>query len=134
MIWTGALQKTGTLSRLEQHGRDVRAVTVYTHTFVLGGEDGMADDRENPFFTASGTTPQEAEARAREVYLKAVGCSHRMKRKGPMLMECTACGVQQRTALAASASSALAEKPKGKPSKSKSRAKSAGWLSWLRTA
>lgn len=100
MIWVGAIQKTGSLSRLEPFGKDVRAVTVYTHTFVLGGQDGLADDREDPFFTASAATPGEAEAQAHAVYLKAISCSHDMKRKAPMLLECCLCGVQQRTALA----------------------------------
>ncbi len=97
MIWVGALQTKGQLSRLEPYKKDVRVVTVYTHTFVLGNEKGLADDREDPFYTATGATPEEAEAAAHMVYLRATACTHDMKRTSPTLLECSHCGVQQRT-------------------------------------
>lgn len=100
MIWVGALQKTGSMTKLEPFKGDVRAVTLYTHTFVMGGKNGLADDREDPFYTACAPTPEEAEAQAYAVYLRASACAHRMKRLSPMLMECPVCGVQQRTPLA----------------------------------
>lgn len=133
MIWVGALQKTGSLSRLEPFEKDVRAVTVFTHTFVMGGQDGLADDREDPFFTASAATPEEAEAQAHAVYLKAISCSHNMKRRVPMLLECTMCGVQQRTTLAHPApakgpSAPLKEAGKGR------KPQRGGLFSWLRSA
>lgn len=131
MIWVGALQKTGNLTKLEPFKGDVRAVTVYTHTFVMAGKNGLADDREDPFFTASGETPQEAEALARTVYLKAIACTHRMARRAPMLMECEVCGVQQRTALAKTA--AVEATPAAKQPARKKTAKT-GWLGWLRSA
>lgn len=137
MIWPGALQKTGQLSRLEPNGKDIRPVTVYTHTFVMGGADGRADDREHPFYTAEGQTPQEAEEQARAVYLKAVACTHRMAKKQPMLLECRLCGVQQRTPLATATASNTTTEP-ASPSQTlprrKSRAARSGWLGWLRSA
>ena len=63
MKWAGASQRKGTLRRLEADGKDVRAVTLYTHTFVLF-EDGRADEQKQPFYTATAATPQEAEALA----------------------------------------------------------------------
>ncbi len=99
MNWPGALQKKATHSRLEPHGKDVRAVTVYTHMFVLGDRTGRADEREHPHYTATGATPEEAKAAAYEVYQRAVECAHTFGRKTPMLLECSACGVQKRTPL-----------------------------------
>lgn len=101
MKWYGAFQKKGTLSRLETHGKDIRAVTVYTHTFVLLG-DGRTDERDLLHYTASASTPQEAEGLAFAAYQTALGCAHRMTRKTPTLEECAACGVQRRVPLSAS--------------------------------
>lgn len=83
----------------------------YTHMFVMAGANGRADDRVDPFFTAMGTTPEEAEAQAHMVYLRARRCKHQMQRKNPILLECSVCGVQQRTALMTN-SSAMPNTPK----------------------
>ncbi|WP_199698496.1 hypothetical protein [Deinococcus cavernae] len=130
MIWVGAIQRTGSLSRLEPYRGDVRPVTVYTHTFVMGGRDNLADDREDPFFTGTGSTPQEAEAQARAVYLKAISCTHRMTRKTPMLLECEMCGVQQRTPLTAQPAAAAPEAAV----KAGKRSRRPGLLGWWRSA
>ena len=101
MIWAGALQTRGELRRIEPCRGDVRVVTVYTHMFVLGKKNGRADDREHPFYTATGATPEEAEAAAHAIYLRARECTHRMARTSPTLLTCALCGVQQRTPLTA---------------------------------
>ncbi|SEJ92110.1 hypothetical protein SAMN04488058_1376 [Deinococcus reticulitermitis] len=103
MKWYGASQKKGTLNLLETSGKgkEVRPVTLYTHTFVLLG-DGRADERDLLHYTASASTPQEAEGLAFAAYQTALGCAHRMLRKAPTLEECAACGVQRRVPLASS--------------------------------
>lgn len=113
MNWSGALQKTGTLSRLEKDGKDVRAVTVYTHMFVLRGRDGRADDREDLHYTAEGATPKEAMQAAHAVYEKAIECQHALVRKSPTVLECRWCGVQKRTTMThtSSANKAATKKP-----------------------
>lgn len=111
MKWPGVSQRKGTLRRLEADGKDVKAVTLYTHTFVLF-EDGRADEQKQPFYTATADTPQEAEAQALAAYHRAQDCLHRMEAKGPALIECIHCGLQRRIALPASGP---AQRPPGKP-------------------
>lgn len=131
MIWVGALQKTGSFTKLEPYKGDVRAVTVHTHTFVLGGKNGLADDREDLFYTAAAQTPEEAEAQAHAVYLRAVACPHQMKRQSPMLLECPRCGVQQRTPLAkAEVPAESVHSPQGKTEAGK-RPKKSPFPSWF---
>lgn len=96
MNWPGTVQKTGTLSRLETYNNDIRPLVEYTHTFVLINEEGRADERQDLFYTALGSTPQEAAAAAEMVYMRAVGCHHQMVQKSPLLMECRSCGIQRR--------------------------------------
>lgn len=98
MKWTGASQRKGTLRRLEADGKDVRAVTLYTHTFVLF-EDGRANEQKQPFYTATAATPQDAEALALAAYQRAQDCLHRMSAKGLALIECVHCGLQRRAPL-----------------------------------
>lgn len=96
MNWRGVVQKKGTLSRLETHGNDIRPLVEYTHTFVFINEDGRADERQDLFYTALGSTPQEAADAAEMVYLRATACQHKMVQKSSMLLECRSCGIQQR--------------------------------------
>ena len=110
MKWQGASQRKGTLRRLEAAGKDVKAVTLYTHTFVLF-EDGRADEQKQPFYTAVAPTPQEAEALAFAVYQQAGDCLHRMVSKGPALIECVHCGLQRRVAMPSLPAPAPARKP-----------------------
>ena len=77
MKWTGASQRKGTLRRLEADGKDVRAVTLYTHTFVLF-EDGRADEQKQPFYTATAATPPATAANHR-----GAGVHRRMARCQP---------------------------------------------------
>ena len=98
MKWHGASQRKGTFSCLEQDGKEVRAVTAYTHTFILF-EDGRADEQKQPFYTAVADTPQKAEALALAVYQQAQDCLHQMVGKGPMLIECMHCGLQRRVSM-----------------------------------
>lgn len=119
------------MTKLEAYQGDVRAVTVYTHTFVMGGKNGLADDRENPFYTASAASPEQAKAQAHAVYLRAIACTHRMARKGPMLLECEVCGVQQRTPLTRAASADEKDQP---APRTKRKPERGGLLGWLRTA
>ncbi|MDO4244646.1 MAG: hypothetical protein Q4C89_01305 [Deinococcus sp.] len=98
MKWYGASQRRGTLSRLAPDGKDVKAVTLYTHTFFLI-EDGRSDEQKQPHYTAVGATPEEAEAMAFAVYQRAMDCNHAMQQKGPMLIECSHCGIQRRVLL-----------------------------------
>lgn len=118
MTWKGALQKTGTLGRLERNGKDVRAVTVYTHMFVLGDKNGLADEREHLHYTAEGATPKAAMEAARAVYEKALTCQHHLVKKSPTLLECRHCGIQQRTELMPNK---VAELPQNTKPKSKRR-------------
>lgn len=111
MHWPSALQKKATHSQLEQHGKDVRGVTLYTHMFVLADRSGRADEREHPHYTATAATPQEAEAAAYAVYQKAVACPHTFQRKSPTLLECPICGVQKRTPMTSSAQTPQKPKP-----------------------
>lgn len=115
MIWKGALQKTGTLSRLERKGKDVHAVTIYTHMFVLGDPNGRADEREHLHYTAEGATPKAAMEAAHAIYEKAISCHHQMVKKSPTLLECRRCGIQQRTELNAGKADASDQNKKRKP-------------------
>lgn len=103
MKWYGASQKKGTLNILETSGKgkDVRSVTLHTHTFTLLGDE-RTDERDLLHYTASAPTPQEAEGLAFAAYQTALGCAHRMVRKAPTLEECASCGVQRRVPLAPS--------------------------------
>ena len=98
MKWHGASQRKGTFRCLEPGSREIRAVTTYTHTFVLI-EDGRADEQKQPFYTAVADTPEDAEARAYAVYCRAADCLHQMTAKGPMLIECVHCGLQRRVSM-----------------------------------
>lgn len=111
MLWANALQTTGEFVCLERYRGDVRRVLTYTHMFVMAGADGRADDRVDPFYTAMGATPEEAEAQAHMVYLRARRCKHQMQRKNPMLLECSVCGIQQRTSLLTNSAAQPAPEP-----------------------
>lgn len=93
MNWPGAFQKTGAIQVLRPHKGDIKAITLYTHMIVLG-RGTLSDEREDPFYTASGNTPEEAETAAYTVYLRAICCQHHWDAKAPMLLECSRCGIQ----------------------------------------
>lgn len=113
MKWDGASQRKGTLSRLEQDGQKVKAVTLYSHNFVLHDE-WQRDQQKHLFYTAVAPTPEEAEAKAFAVYQQARECQHEMRAKGPGLTECVHCGVQRRVAPTAQAQAA-APQPQSRP-------------------
>lgn len=121
MNWPGAVQKTGTLSRIETYKNDIRPVVLHTHTFVLKNADGRADERYDLFYTGLGATPEEAETTAEMVYLRSTACKHQMVRKNPTLLECRSCGIQQRIlpgqAVPAAASDSAVKEPERKPGK-----------------
>lgn len=94
--WPGVIQKKGTLKRLEAFEDDIRPIVEYTHTVVFITPEGRADERQDLFYTALASTPEEAELAAQMVYLRAVECQHQMTKKSPRLMECVSCGIQQR--------------------------------------
>lgn len=108
MKWDGASQRKGTLSRLEQDGQKVKAVTLYSHNFTIHDE-WQRDQQKHLFYTAVAQTPEEAEAIAFAVYQQARECQHEMQAKGPMLTECVHCGIQRRAAQSAQTQVAVAQ-------------------------
>lgn len=99
MKWSGVVQKTAEHQKLEPYREDVRAVTVYSHTFYVE-KDGKANERDSLYYTAVAKTPEDAERQAYAVYLRAVKCRHRLRRISPVMMACSCCGLQKRLTVA----------------------------------
>ncbi len=91
--WETAARKHGVYQKLEVKGQDVRPVSIYTFTFFLSGGGPAMPDR-HPYYTATGSSPEEAERAAYVVYMRAVDCQHQFVTASLHSRKCKLCGVQ----------------------------------------